>query len=634
MVRPSTLFLAACYSTVASAIQYGITSTADEIDGETYDYVVIGGGLSGLTVAARLTEDPSISVLVVEAGADDRDNPEVYDIYEFGAAVGGPLDWQYPADSGRTITSGKTLGGSSSINGGVWTRGAVAQYDAWAKLLEPSESNVGWNWDGMLHYMKKSENFMPPTADQIGKGAEAIPSIHGSSGPVHSAFSHGMYGGPQQPAFLASAMNASGIVHCPDLSAGQPNCVTMTPCSINYNDDDRRSSSAEAYLTPVEGTRTNWVTLTQHLVTKIVWANATLPLVASGIEFATYTNTTNGTARYTAYARKEVIVAAGAIRTPAVLQLSGIGDAALLGPLNITTLIDLKTVGKNLQEQTNNPIAAGGTGFPFNGTGPNNAIAFPNLFQIFGDASEAKVAEIEASLGAWAASQAEHGLSAAALETVFRAQADLIIKDKVPMIEFFYISIILEYAGPPLSFANDIMIATNVWQLLPFSRGTVQIASTDPFAYPNVHVNYFNVSLDLDVQVAGLKLMRRILKTAPLRFDKINYWLSDLSTGELVPGPAVPDDGEGGTQASWQAYVGQTFGSVAHPLGTASMMRRELGGVVDAHLKVYDTHNVRVVDASIFPTQLSAHTSASVYGVAEKAADLIKAVQFARERRI
>ncbi|KAJ7113056.1 alcohol oxidase [Mycena epipterygia] len=603
----STLLLAACFCAVASAIRHGVTSSADGIDGKTYDYVVIGGGLTGLTVAARLTEDPSISVLVVEAGADDRDNPEVFDIYEFGVALEGPLDWQYPAESGRNISAGKTLGGSSSINGGSWTRGSIAQYDAWTTLLEPAEAGVGWDWEGMVHYMKKAEAFMLPTADQIAKGAESIPSVHGSSGPVHAAFSHGMYGGPQQPAFLASVTNASGIVHCKDLSAGQPNCVTLTPFSINYNDNDRRSSSAQSYLTPVEHTRTNWLTLTQHLVTKILWANTTLPLVASGIEFAEYTNTTNGTTRYTVHARKEVIVAAGALRTPAILQLSGIGDAALLGPLNITTLIDLKTVGKNLQEQTSTPLAAGGTNFSFDGTGPNDGIAYPNLFQLFGNTSDAKVAEIEGSIATWAASQADHALSAAALETIFHTQADIIIKDKAPMVELFYISVLID----------DIKIAINAWQLLPFSRGSVHIVSTNPFDLPNVHVNYFNVSFDLDVQVAGAKLVRKILKTPPL---------SDLSTGELIPGPVVPDNG---TDADWQAWILQTFSSTAHPLGTASMMRRELGGVVDAHLKVYDTHNVRVVDASIFPTHLSTHPSQSLYGAAEKAADLIKAAQVA-----
>ncbi|KAJ7165150.1 hypothetical protein C8R46DRAFT_1220279 [Mycena filopes] len=583
---------------------HGVTTSTDGIDGETYDYVVIGGGLAGLTVASRLTENPAITVLVVEAGNDDRENPEVYDIYEFGVALGGPLDWSFPAEDGRSISGGRTLGGSSSINGGSWTRGSAAQYDAWTTLLEPSEAKLGWNWEGMLHYMKKSENFMPPTADQVVKGAEAVLAVHGSSGPVHSAFSHGMYGGPQQPAFLAAATNASGIVHCKDLSAGQANCVTMTPCSLNYNNGDRRSSSAESYLTPVEATRTNWVTLTQHLVTKILWANTTLPLLASGIEFAEYTNTTNGTTRYTAYARKEVIVAAGAIRTPAILQLSGVGDTNVLTPLNITTLLDLKTVGRNFQEQTNNLMTAGGTGWAYNGTGPNNVIAFPNLFQLFGNASHAKVDEIEGSIKTWAASQAAHAHSATALETIFRAQADVIIKDKAPLIEYFFVT----------GLAPGIDVATVSWQLLPFSRGSVQIVSPDPFVYPGVHVNYFNVSFDLDVQVAGLKHLRKIYQTPPL---------SDLITAEITPGSAVPDDSE----ADWTAWALANFGSVAHPIGTASMMRRELGGVVDAHLKVYDTRNVRVVDASILPTHLSAHISSTVYGVAEKAADLIKAAQ-------
>ncbi|KAJ7291502.1 hypothetical protein C8J57DRAFT_1273248 [Mycena rebaudengoi] len=605
MLRSSALLVAASSLAVVGVIQHhgGVTSSADGINGETFDYVVIGGGLAGLTVAARLSEDPAISVLVVEAGADDRDNPQVFDIYQFGAALGGPLDWQYPVDSGRIINSGKTLGGSSSINGGTWMRGAVEQYDAWAMLLEPSEAHVGWNWDSMLHYMKKSENFMPPTGEQISKGAQSIPAVHGSSGPVHSAFSHGMYGGPQQLAFVASATNASGIMHCKDLSAGNPNCATMSPLSLNYNNNDRRSSSAESYLTPVERTRKNWVTLTQHLVTKILWMNATLPLVASGIEFATYTNITNGTTA------KEVILSAGSLRTPGVLQLSGIGDAALLGPLNITTLIDLKTVGKNLQEQMNTPIGAGGTNFSFNGTGPNDAIAFPNIFQLFGDGANAKVAEIRASLRMWAASQADHALSAAALETILRLQADLIIKHKAPSFGM---------AKELTQSRSDIKVAAGTWQLLPFSRGTVQIVSKDPFQYPNVHVNYFSVPYDMDVQIAGLKLMRKILKTPPL---------SDLSTGELVPGPTIPDDEQGGSDALWKEFILANFGTVAHPVGSAAMMRRELGGVVDAHLKVYDTRNVRVVDASIIPLALSAHPSASIYGVAEKAADLIRAAQ-------
>ncbi|KAJ6537937.1 hypothetical protein B0H19DRAFT_1213641 [Mycena capillaripes] len=507
---------ASCYA-ITSPV-HGVTSSPDEINGRTYDYIVIGGGLAGLTLASRQSEDRAISVLAVEAGGDDRENPEVFDIYEFTVALGGPLDWAYPAESGRIINSWRAV-------------------------------DARIRWEGMLHYMRKSENFMPPTADQIVKGS-SDPCRPWLFGPVHSAFSHGMY---------ASVMNASGICWkaelCDSESFGEIS-PTVGVQSINYNDDDHRSSSAQSYLKPVE---------------KPEQTGHKIPLVASGIEFATYTNTTNGTTRYVAHARREVIVSAGALRTSAVLQLSGIGDAELLEPLNITTLIGLKTVGRNLQEQS----------------------------------------EIESSIGTWAESQAVNGHSAAALETIFRAQANIILKDKAPMVEMFYVT------GPePLSFDE---IATNVWQLLPSSRGRVDIVPTNPFEYPNVHVNYFNVSFDLAVHTAPAKLLRKISKRPRLG--------RSLAINSTPARSAVPDDGEGGTDADWQAWVLQNYGSVAHPLGTTSMMRRELGGVVDAYLKVYDTRNVRVVDASIFPTQLSAHLSATMYGVAEKAADLIKAAQ-------
>jgi choline dehydrogenase len=192
-----------------------------------------------------------------------------------------------------------------------------------------------------------------------------------------------------------------------------------------------------------------------------------------------------------------------------------------------------------------------------------------------------------------------------------------------------------------------------VWQLLPFSRGHVKIKvrsfcnsssvhysdyrqSVDPYVKPQIKVNYFSVDHDLSVQVAGARLVRRLFHTPPF---------SSLSTGEVVPGEVVvPDEGKGGSDADWEKWVTDKFGAVAHPIGTIAMMKRSLGGasislsicirrsdhavrvgVVNARLKVYDTSNVRVVDASIIPIQFSAHMQATLYGIAEKAADLIKA---------
>ncbi|KAJ6480268.1 hypothetical protein C8R45DRAFT_905815 [Mycena sanguinolenta] len=583
----------------------GVTYSSVGINGSTFDYIIVGGGLAGMTIAGRLSEDPDITVLLIEAGQDDRTNPEIYDIYEYSQAFGGPMDWAWTADQGRVIHGGKTLGGSTSINGAAWTRGLNAQYDAWSTLLEEDEADVGWNWNGIFPYMKKAETFSAPNSQQAAKGAQSIASYHGTTGPVQVTYPDAMYGGPQQGDFVNTIVNLTGIAHYQDLNGGTPNCVSITPNSINWHDSDHRSSSVEAYLTPVESERTNWVTLGQHIVTNILWENpGSLPLKASGVEWIFWEE---APWTYSATARREVIVAAGAIMSPVLLQQSGIGDPAVLGPLGIKTQVNLPTVGRNLQEQTMNSLGANAvSSFNPDGQGPSDAIAYPNIYQLFGSQASTKVAQIQGNLSTWAASQASSALSASALEQIFKVQADLIINSNAPVVELFF----------DTGFPNALGI--DMWQLLPFSRGSVKITSTDPFAYPTIKVNYFSASMDLDIQVAGARLARKILSSPPL---------STITTGEATPGSAVPNNAQGGTDAAWQKWIKNGFASVAHPIGTAAMMRYDLGGVVNAQLTVYNTTNVRVVDASILPMQISAHLSSTLYGVAEKAADLIKAAQ-------
>ncbi|RDB29937.1 Glucose oxidase [Hypsizygus marmoreus] len=606
MVRsvPYVLLGLAAYASASPSLHKraaGVTTSASAANGQTFDYIIVGGGLTGTTVAARLAENAGVTVLLIEAGADDRKNPLVYDIYNYGQFFSSNLNWNWPADQGRSIPGGKTFGGGSSINGAAYTRGLKEQYDAWSTLLEPSEASVGWNWTGVWNYMKKSETFSPPNAQQAAKGAQFIDTYHGYNGPVQVTYPDDMYGGPQQTNFINTIVSLTGIKRYKDLNGGTPNCVSITPFMMNWHDGDHRSSAPQAYLTPVESVRTNWLTLTKHQVTKVNWANSGIPLTASGVEFAP---ASGGSTRYTATARREVIIAAGAIMTPALLQLSGIGDSAILGPLGITTRIDLKTVGKNLQEQTMSNLGARGNGFNLGGRGPSDAIAYPNLYQVFGDKANAAVSKIWSSISTWAASQAGSALSAAALEQIYQVQANLIINNNAPVAEIFYDT------GYPDTLGID------MWNLLPFSRGTVKIKSTSPFTYPTINVNYFATDIDLDIQVATARLSRRILTSPPL---------STLSTGESIPGSAVPDNVQRGTDQDWKNWIKNKFVSVAHPVGTAAMMRRSLGGVVNAQLKIYDTTNVRVVDASVMPMQISAHLSATLYGVAEKAADLIKA---------
>ncbi|KAF8801020.1 FAD/NAD(P)-binding domain-containing protein [Phlegmacium glaucopus] len=469
-------------------------------------------------------------------------------------------------NSGIQVEEGGMSLDNGSINGPAYTRGLNAQYDAWSSLLETSEPGVGWNWQGVWNYMKKylsSETLSAPHSQQAAKGAQSFASYHGFSGPVQVTYPDLMYGRPRQTAFVDTIVGLTGINHSKDLNGGTPNYVSITPLTINWHDSDHRSSSATAYLTPVEAQCTNWLTLTTYLVlTKITWIAGSVPLMASGIEFSP---ASGGSTRYTASARREVIVATGAIQTPALLQHSGIGDSNILGPLGINTLLDLKTVRRNLQEQTMSTLG---------GSGSSDAIAFPNLYQLFGSQGNATAARIQSSIATWAASQATSGLSAEALQQIFQVQANFITNNNAPIAE--------------------ITLGILLWNLLPFSRGTVHIS-----------VDYFSVYVDLDIQVAAARLTRKMLSTAPF--------------GQ------VPDNADRGSDADWQSWIQSSFNSVAHPIGTAAMMKPSLGSVVDSKLKVYDTANVRVVDASVLPLQVSAHLSATLYGVAEKAADLIKA---------
>ncbi|CAG8516117.1 5634_t:CDS:2 [Acaulospora colombiana] len=419
----------------------GVTQNAADAAWKTYDYVVVGGGLTGLTVAARLAENPSTKVLVIEAGGDNRADPRVYDIYKYGQAFNSDLDWQFPTERGN-IAGGKTLGGSSSINGAAWTRASKAQYDAWGSFLKPEESYLNWTWNSMFSYMNKAETFSPPNSEQRAKGADAVNDYHGYSGPVQITFPSKMYGGPQQGAFVKSIQSAVGIKKCADISGGDANCVAYTPnvresslnghCnlyahqSINWRESDHRSSAASAYLTPVESLRKNWLTLVNHQVTKLLWTTDNSKF-AYGVEFR---QTDVPCTPFQVYVTKEVILAAGAINTPAVLQRSGVGDPALMNPLGIPTVLNIPTVGKNLQEQTMSVLGSSSNGFDPKGDGPSDVIAFPNFYELFGREAAPRASEIRSSLDRWATEQASNALSAKALKDIYGIQATLILDNK------------------------------------------------------------------------------------------------------------------------------------------------------------------------------------------------------------
>ncbi|KAL5534873.1 hypothetical protein ACEPAG_1338 [Sanghuangporus baumii] len=529
------------------------------------------GGTAGTTIASRLSENPSKTVLLIEAGDDDRTNPDAFDIYKYSAAFGTNLDWAWSTDLNKTIRGGRTLGGSNSINGLLWTRAMKAQYNAFSQLLGEEDSDMNWNFDSLFFYMKKAEMFTPPDQDQRAKGANYNPDFHGFSGPVHAAYPQGMYG---------------------DLNGGDANCVSFIPHTINPSDNDTRSSSAAAYLSPVEDERTNWITLVSHQVTKVLLSGSAPSVRATGVEFKTSDNTGGS---FNASARQEVIVSAGAIGTPQLLQVSGIGDPSVLEPLGIDVKVSLSTVGRNLQEQAMNNLGhSAQPSFSPDGIGPSNCIAFPSLKELFsenggsnGSVRADDIADyIMAMYPSWAESQVVNGLDSEALTTIFGIQAGLIVNDDAPVMEMFF----------DIGFLEDIGI--DMWFLLPFSRENVTITDASIFTKPEVNVNWFSVDFDLAIQIAGARLSRRVLNNDA--FDTISSGETNTGNGNNV------------------------FSAVSHPIGTAAMMRRELGGVVDGKLRVYDTLNLRIADASVLPIHLSAHLQSTIYGVAEKAANIIK----------
>ncbi|VDC03217.1 unnamed protein product [Peniophora sp. CBMAI 1063] len=578
------LLLTAQLLLIFLSVSAEVTNDATDVADRSYDYIIVGGGTAGLALAGRLTEDADVSVLVIEAGPDNRTSP-LESVVDYPVGLGTPLDWLYQTVDGKRIRGGKTLGGSSAINGGVWTRGQKAQYDAFAALLEPEDAGKGWDWDGLSHYMKKAEHFSPPNAVQRALGADSVKRFHGFEGPVHAAFPTHMFTGPVNPYFVDAVRNLTDIRLIPDVHSGYPNGVVYVPISLNKFDNDSRSSSAASYLTPVEDTRPNWHTLVEHTATRILFSNSS-SLRAVGVQFAATppVNTTpalSATTIFTAHAKREVILAAGALRSPALLQLSGIGDAELLRGLGIDVLLDLKGVGRNLQEQTNTGLSAFGNAElaeEFGGGGPDAVVAFPSIYDLFGKNATERVDEIEKNMDDWAESQAHNtGADADALKDVFTLVTKAIVEDHAPIAEIHYD---LSHAPTTLKLST--------WNLLPFSRGNVSINSTNPFLPPSISVNWFSDPFDMTVEVASARLVRSIFETPPMS-DITNGTIS-VPTLDMVP--------QNASDVDWEGWILEAFQGNAHPIGTAAMMRRSLGGVVDAELRVR-----RITDRAIIESK-------------------------------
>ena len=524
-----------------------------------YDYVIVGAGSAGCVLANRLSEDGKHSVLLLEAGPSDR-NIWIHIPIGYGKTMNDPIvNWRLTTEPEPHLNDrklywprGRTLGGSSSINGLVYIRGQAEDYDAWA-----AAGNPGWSYKDVLPYFVKSE------ANQRGANA-----FHGDKGPLRVSdigIEH-----PLVEAFIG-ASNELGIPGNDDFNGKTQEGVGYYQLTTHKG---LRSSTAKTYLKAARG-RANLRVETDSHATRVLFEGTR----ASGVTYRQ-----NGT-DVTVGARREVLLAGGAVHSPQLLQLSGIGPADLLRRYGIAQVVESPGVGENLQDhlqvrliyKCSQPVT---TNDDLRTLWRRMRIGMQWLFARRGPLA------IGIQLG---------GLFARALPSA-----------RTPDVQFHFGTISADVvAGKPHDFSG---FTVSMCQLRPTSRGTVRIKSADPLAPPAISPNYLATQHDRDVMVAGTKLTRTLMATKAMK---------PYVASEYKPGPRMQ------TEADMLEFVRQESVTIFHPVGTCSMGSGP-NDVVDQMLRVYGTSGLRVVDASIMPMLVSGNTNAGAIMIGEKAGDMIR----------
>ncbi|KAG7086184.1 hypothetical protein E1B28_002145 [Marasmius oreades] len=531
------------------------------------------------------------------------------------------------------VRAGRALGGSSTINGMIFPRAPEEQYDVWGTLNNDSS----WTWNALLPFFKKSEIFTPPNEFQASNGAQYLPEFHGLDprvGRVKVGFPNFFF--PQSELWEKTALHL-GFRASPDLTNGEPDAVGVSPNSIDAA-NNTRCSAACAYYTPLKD-KPNFTVITNATVSRIIWSsagNGSSGLIASGVEYFLQNQTEPIVVNIGP--QSEVILSAGTIGSPKVLELSGVGNSTILKAAGVEPVLDHATVGENLADHlhswvtaftnasvTGDPILQdpifaqqqldlwfkNRTGFYSGASGKTLAIVPPSL--IFTD-SELKrlLNETSADLLRFAREFSNGNKNLAkGIEAQHKLALKLYEADKAGPLEM---NLSPFYNGPkPLDQrprSNFTSIAVVLYA--PLSRGRSHINSPNPFTPPLVDPAYWSHPLDVAAHVAGIKLARKMMQSPPL---------SSIYGGEFEPGS---NNSTGDEDTFIKDFLKGVAGGDNHPVGTMAMLPRDLGGVVDTDLKVYGIRNVRVVDASIIPFPVSAHISSTVYMIGERAADIIK----------
>ncbi|KAI5827144.1 GMC oxidoreductase [Schizophyllum commune] len=583
---------------------------------DSYDFVVAGGGVGGLAVASRLAEDENVSVLVLEAGfsGDEVINTINTPGDTYWSSLGGTeYDWGYttaPQGSldgkARSWPRGKVFGGSSATNGMYFTRPNKEEIDAWGSLLGNDPAASYWTWDSYYAASKKSEHFHPPTAD-----AEAVAhitydeSMHGSDGPIHTTFpavSFGLNGN------WTEACQGAGIPATQDAMGGDNLGAGVATSSINP-DGWTRSYSRSGYIDSF-GPRANLDLLPQAHVTKINFNGTTADgLTASGVTF----QSAAGAEAKTVNANKEVILSGGVVGSPHILLLSGVGPKDVIESVGIQVQHELPGVGQHLQDHVSSMVQWS-TDIETAGTVNAAASDFAKTAEFLSYINSA-TAYVNLTLAAGAdAAKNMTDTAAGYVDTYMQTlpTSDDGIKSGYKAVH----DVTLDFMAGWVSQLEILFSITTPGSIIiqaalqhPLSQGHLYLESADPFTQPVIDPGYFTHWADMFIMREGIKLARQIGNTEPLK-----QYIKE----EQYPGESVQTD------ADWENFLKQSSGTEFHPVGSCSMLPLEQGGVVDGSLKVYGLANVRIVDASVIPIELSSHIGSPTYTVAELAAQIIK----------
>ncbi|WP_371194399.1 GMC family oxidoreductase [Glaciecola sp. SC05] len=526
-----------------------------------FDFIIVGGGSAGATLAARLSENLQHSVCLIEAGTKDK-NPLIH--IPFGLSllsrVKG-IGWGYATAPQTHLNNrelhwprGKTLGGSSSVNAMIYIRGVKEDYENWQ-----SQGADGWGWDSVLPYFLKSEN------QQRGASAD-----HGASGPL--SVSDLRHKDVLSQTFVEAAAEV-GEKTVDDFNSVQREGLGFYQVTQR---DGQRCSSAKAYLTDAL-LRPNLTVITQALVEKVIIEGR----VATGV------NVSIGGQSQTLSANKEVILSSGAINSPQVLMLSGIGPKQHLSEHGIECKVDLPGVGQNLQDHLDVLVqhrckAREGYAVAFSALPRYVKAAYQYLFKRKGILSS-NIAEA----GGFVKTQ--------------------YAKD-IPDIQYHFLPAILLDHGRKTAFGYG--YGLHVCCLYPKSRGSITLKSPDPKVPAQIDPKYLEHEDDRKVMIAGLRKARKILSAKGFE---------QYQSREIGPGPEVQSDEQ------ILEFIKQRSETIYHPIGTCKMGKIEdATTVVDSQLRVKGVERLRVIDASVMPSLVGGNTNAPTIMIAERAADLIK----------